>query len=111
MSIRVSSGAIRFKGNDANEAFKVFSEQAVPADCSGRWSECKRRNPELTLRKWYRAQMRGWARHWRQRRIHAAILGKPAEQLGQTALNFARMYRDAAALGVKLDEKEADHAA
>jgi hypothetical protein len=67
---------------------------------SGPLKECLNRFPpeqhqEQTWR-WYRAQMRGWAGHWRERFCDAAILGKPVEEIGGTALSLAKVYRNEA---------------
>ncbi len=44
--------------------------------------------------RWYRAQMRSWAGHWRIRRETAALLAKPVSEIAETNLYFAKMYRD-----------------
>lgn len=48
---------------------------------------------EIFMAKWYRAQMRCWAGHWRQTRSVAAILGKGQVVVAETYLSLAISYR------------------
>lgn len=66
---------------------------------SGPLSECLQRNRPADAadfeRRWHRAQMRGWAGHWRESRVEAAMLGKPVEAVAALNLRLALVYRDA----------------
>ena len=43
--------------------------------------------------KWYRAQMRVWAGHWRESKSTAAILLKSEKEVAETSLALAISYR------------------
>lgn len=47
--------------------------------------------------RWHRSQMRGWAQHWRNSRVHAGNLNNPPEEMAETAISLAVYYRDRAA--------------
>ena len=71
----------------------------TPARFNGPLSECLQRNRPADAadfeRRWHRAQMRGWAGHWRDSRVEAAMLGKPVESVAALNLRLALVYRDA----------------
>lgn len=72
----------------------------TPARFIGPLSECLQRHRPADAgdfeRRWHRAQMRGWAGHWRESRVEAAMLGKPVEDVAALNLRHALVYRDAA---------------
>ena len=73
----------------------------TPPQFDGPFSQCLARahpaDPRDFERRWNRGQMRTWAGHWRQSRATAALLGRPVQEVAQTALNLALIYRNAAA--------------
>jgi hypothetical protein len=68
----------------------------TPPNCSGPWSECKKRQPSLTEAKWHRGQMRGYAGFWRRRHEIAALVGDTVGRVAETKLSLAKIYRDSA---------------
>ena len=70
----------------------------TPARFNGPLSECLQRNRPADAadfeRRWHRAQMRGWAGHWRESRVEAAMLRKPVEEVAALNLRLALVYRD-----------------
>ena len=66
----------------------------APANCSGALSDCLARDPKLTEERWHRGQMRSWAGLWRESRLIAARLGRPAAEVAETYLSLAKIYRD-----------------
>ena len=73
---------------------------APPKNLDGALGKCitlaRPENVEEFIRRWYRAQMRQWAGNWRLSRQQAAALGKPVEEVANTAVKFAALYRDSA---------------
>ena len=71
----------------------------TPSRFAGPLSACLSRNQPADAadfeRRWHRAQMRGWAGHWRESRVEAAMLGKPVDALAALNLRLAVVYRDA----------------
>lgn len=73
---------------------KAVTVICTPANCSGPWSECKRRHPALTEAQWHRGQMRGYAGWWRDRHRIAALVGDSIGEVARVDLSLAKLYRD-----------------
>jgi hypothetical protein len=60
---------------------------------SGALADFKKNFSNVPEWKWWHGQMRGWAWHWRNRKVAAAMLGKSVKEVSETYLSLAKNYR------------------
>jgi hypothetical protein len=59
----------------------------------GPFSIFKKNFPDVPEWKWWHGQMRGWAHFWRDHKLVAALVGKPADEMAETYISLAKNYR------------------
>lgn len=71
----------------------TFTKVRGPEETSGPFSQ---RPSRVTPAQWYRGQMRNWAGFWRARKLVAAMVGKPVDEMAETYISLAKTYRNEA---------------